>query len=114
MVAMLVLCSLTSAIAFFWYGLRCLTSSRSRQEYRRYGIPHLRVLNGTLQLFGAGGVLLGLVFPLLGATAAFGLCVQMILGLIVRHRLRDPWRLRIPATSLAAVNGVLVVLFLLR
>ncbi len=113
MVVSLVVLSLVSATAFFWYGLRCITSLRSRQEYRRYGIPHLRVLNGTLQMFGAGGVLLGLVFPLLGAAAALGLCVQMLLGLVVRHRLHDPWRLRLPATSLAVLNGVLVVLFLL-
>lgn len=110
----LLVLAVLSAIAFFYYGLRCITSLNARHEYRRYGIPHLRILNGTLQLFGAGGVLVGLAVPLLGAAAAFGLCVQMLLGLVTRHRLRDPWKLRLPATSLAVVNGVLVVLFLLR
>ncbi len=110
----LVALALASAVAFFYYGMRCILSLQSRREYRRYGIPHLRVLNGTLQMFGAGGVLIGLAVPMLGAAAALGLCLMMLLGLNTRRRLRDPWRKRMPATSLAALNAVLVVLFLLR
>lgn len=106
--------ALVSAAAFFYYGLTCIMSMHARQEYRRYGIPHLRVFNGTLQMLGAGGVLIGLAVPPIGAAASFGLCVLMLLGLVTRHRLRDPWRLRVPATTLATVNAVLVVLFLLR
>lgn len=110
----LVVLALASAAAFFYYGLTCIMSIHARQEYRRYGIPHLRIFNGTLQMLGAGGVLIGLALPLLGAAAALGLCVLMLLGLGTRHRLHDPWRLRIPATTLAVLNAVLVVLFLLR
>ena len=106
--------ALLSACAFTYYGLRCILSLQARREYGRYGIPHLRVLNGTLQLFGAGGVLIGLAVPLVGAAAALGLCVMMLLGLNTRRRLRDPWPERIPASLLAVLNGVLVVLFLLR
>lgn len=105
--------ALVSAAAFFYYGFTCITSLRVRAEYRRYGIPHLRVLNGTLQMFGAGGVLIGLLVPPLGAAAALGLCLMMLLGLNTRRRLRDAWKLRIPATMLATLNGVLVVLFAL-
>ncbi len=114
MVAVLVLLAVASASAFFVYGLRCIFSFEVRHEYRRYGIANLRVLNGSLQLLGACGVLAGLAVPLLGATAAGGLCVMMLLGLVTRHRLRDPWRARIPATTLAVLNGLLVLLFLVR
>lgn len=106
--------ALASAAAFFYYGSTTIMSLRARYEYKRYGVPQFRVLNGTLQMFGAGGVLLGLAFPPLGAAAALGLTVLMALGLVTRYRLRDPWKLRIPATTLATLNAVLFVLFLLR
>lgn len=110
----LVALALLSASAFFYYGLTCILSMHVRQEYRRYGIPHLRVLNGTLQMLGAGGVLVGLAVPLLGAAAALGLFTMMLLGLDTRRRLQDPWKLRIPATMLALLNAALVALFLIR
>ncbi|MGB3735314.1 MAG: hypothetical protein WA964_10195 [Ilumatobacter sp.] len=108
----LVALALVSAGAFFYYGATCIMSMHVRQEYRRYGIPHLRVFNGTLQMFGAGGVLIGLALTPLGALASLCLCILMLLGLQTRHRLHDPWRLRIPATTLAILNAVLFVLFL--
>ena len=111
---LLVAVAVASAGAFFYYGMRCILSLQARKEYRRYGIPHLRILNGTLQMFGAGGVLIGLALPVLGAAAALGLCLMMLLGLNTRRRLHDPWRKRIPATALAALNAALFVLFLLR
>ncbi len=105
--------ALASGLSFFTYGYTTITTARARDEYRRYGIPRLRVLNGTLQMFGAGGVLLGLAVPLLGAAAAFGLCLQMLLALNTRRRLRDPWSARVPAATLAAINAALCAMFLL-
>lgn len=101
-----------SALAFTWYGLRCIFSFEVRHEYRRYGIPQLRVLNGCLQLLGAGGVMIGLLFAPIGVVAASGLCTMMLLGLLTRVRLGDAFVLMIPATSLAMLNGLLVALFL--
>ncbi len=101
-----------SALAFTQYGLRCIFSFEVRHEYRRYGIPNLRVLNGCLQLLGAGGVMVGLLFPPVGVVAASGLCTMMLLGLLTRIRLGDAFVLMIPATSLAVLNGLLVAMFL--
>jgi len=103
--------ALLSASAFTYYGLRCIKSLAARREYRRYGISHLRVLNGTFQLFGAGGVMIGLLIPPIGMVASAGLCVMMLLGLQTRIRLGDAKRLMIPASTLAALNALLFVLF---
>ena len=103
--------ALLSAGSFTYYGLRCIWSLKSRQEYRRYGIPQLRVLNGTLQLCGAGGTMIGLLAPPIGMAASLGLCSMMLLGLTTRVRLGDSKRLMIPAASLAALNALLFVLF---
>jgi hypothetical protein len=103
--------ALLSALAFTYYGLRCILSLESRREYLRYGIAHLRVLNGSLQLLGAGGVMFGLLVPPIGMVASGGLCVMMLLGVATRIRLRDAKRLMIPAVSLATLNALLFVLF---
>jgi hypothetical protein len=100
-----------SAVPFLYYGLACIWSPRLQDEYLRYGIPNLRVVSGILQLLGAAGVVIGLVVAPLGATAAAGLCIMMVLGVGVRVRMRDCVRLMVPATSLALINSALVWLF---
>ena len=107
----LLLLVLVSAGAFTWYGLLCLFSLRARREYRRYGIPHLRVMNGSFMLLGSGGILLGLLFWPLGFVAAACLSTMMLLGVLARVRLGDSARLMIPAASLAVLNFVITILF---
>ncbi len=104
--------ALLSALSFGYFGAACIWQQRLREEYRRYGIPHLRVPIGVLELLGATGVLLGLAVAPLGAAAALGLCVLMVSGVVVRVRLHDPPLRMLPAASLAVLNASLVYLFL--
>ena len=97
-----------------FYGYGILTTAAARAEFERYGVPGFRRFVGTTQLLGGLGVLLGLVFAPLGAAAAAGLTVMMGAGLVIRFRIHDAARLMLPAASLAAINAVLTVLFLLR
>jgi hypothetical protein len=60
------------------------------------------------------GVALGLFFAPLGAAAASGLVVMMLLGLAARYRIHDAPRLMIPAATLATLNAILVFLFTTR
>ena len=93
-------------------GVRLLrTRLHLEEEYARYGVPHLRVVSGSLQLLGATGVALGLVEATLGTAAAAGLCLMMVLGVGVRVGVHDPVRAMVPAASLAVINGALVYLF---
>jgi hypothetical protein len=103
-----------SAALFVYYGVGCLTLPRLRNEYLRYGIPHLRVISATLQLLGAAGVVIGIKIEPIGLAAATGLCVMMTLGVIVRIRMRDTVRVMLPAASLAVINGAIVMLFVTR
>jgi hypothetical protein len=74
-------------------------------------MPRVRVFVGSMQLLGAAGLLIGLFVAPLGATAAAGLTLMMLLGLAARWRVHDIPRLMIPAGTLAALNAALVVLF---
>ena len=100
-----------SALSFTYYGLGCILSPRLHDEYLRYGIPHLRVVSGTLQLLGAAAVVIGLVVGPLGAAASAGLCLMMVLGVSMRLRMHDTFRMMVPAASLAVINGAIVYLF---
>lgn len=108
----LVVCALVSGLSFLYYGFRVLFRPALKGEFERYGIPSVRQLVGVMEVLGGTAVLLGLAVPPLGALGAAGLAVLMVLGLIVRVRIHDAPRLMVPAASLAALNAVLVVLFL--
>jgi len=58
------------------------------------------------------GALVGLLCGPIGAVAAGGLTLRMLLGMLVRHRIHDPPRLMLPAAALAVVNGTLLALHL--
>lgn len=75
-------------------------------------MPGVRRFVGLMEILGGTSVILGLANAPLGALAAAGLTVLMVLGLIVRFRVHDAPRLMLPAASLGAMNAVLVVLFL--
>ncbi len=108
---LLVILAVLSALAFFYYGGETLFANPPRIEYERYGLPKFRVLVGLLQVLGAAGVLVGLFFAPLGAAAATGLALMMLLGVAARYRIHDAPRLMIPAGSLAVLNAALAYLF---
>lgn len=108
---LLVLLAIVSALAFCYYGFETLFAQRTRREFERYGMPGMRVFVGSMQLLGAAGVMVGLVVAPVGAAAAAGLTVMMLLGLAARRRVHDVPRLMVPAGTLAVLNGVLVALF---
>lgn len=108
---LLVILVAVSAVAFLYYGAETLFADRPRHEFERYGMPHLRVFVGSMQLLGAAGVLIGIFVTQIGAVAATGLTIMMLLGLLARYRIHDAPRLMIPASSLALLNATLVFLF---
>lgn len=110
----LIALALISGLSFLFYGYQTIFGDRPRAEFERYGMPGLRRFVGSMHLLGAMGVVLGLGYSPIGALAAGGLAILMALGLVVRVRINDALRLMVPAASLAAVNALLIVLFIVR
>ncbi len=52
-----------SAIGFLGYGINCLTTTRMREEFVRFGLSRMRVLTGPLQIAAGVGLLLGYKYP---------------------------------------------------
>lgn len=109
---LLLILTLCSAGAFFYYGYEALVADRVRQEFERYGVPQYRVLVGSLQVMGALGALVGLVNDTIGALATGGLMLMMLIGVAVRLRIHGAPREMAQAAFFAALNGVLLYLHL--
>lgn len=93
-----------SAISFLGYGLGCFVSDYLKREFDRYGFASLRALIGGLQLCAAAGLLSGLSQPWMGRAAAGGLALMMLVGVVVRIKIKDTFLQTIPALFYLVMN----------
>lgn len=103
--ALLFFCS----ISFIWYGFKCLYSEKMFNEFQRFGLSKYRKLTGTLQLIGGIGLMLSFIYPLLTLFSSAGMALLMLLGVLVRIKIKDGILLSIPAFVLMLLN--LYILF---
>ncbi len=103
-----------SSLSFFGYGVLCLTAPYTMAEFDRYGMPGMRTLTGTLQILAAAGLVIGFWVPKLGALAATGLALQMIVAIGVRLRIEDSLIQCLPAVFYFVLNALIAYLFLVR
>lgn len=96
--------TLLSALAFLYYGISCLISPFMRHEFERFGLTDHRVLTGVLEIAGALGLLLGLLYPIFGIMASAGLTILMLLGFLVRIKIKDGFIRAFPALFFMLLN----------
>jgi len=97
--------AVASSIAFIGYGVHCLVSPSMRAEFERFGLPHLRVLTGVLEVAAGAGLIVGLWWPLALRVSAGGLALLMACALVARWRVGDPWSALVPAFVLLVLNA---------
>lgn len=93
-----------SGISFILYGFAILLSDHMVNEFKRYNMLKFRTLTGILELLGGGGLLVGLLSPFIGCLSSFGLGLLMLLGSLVRLRLKDPILKILPAIIFMILN----------
>ena len=98
-----------SASSFLFYGLHCLFSKKMAQEFKRFGLNDFRKPTGILQLIGAIGLLMGFFYPILTLIASAGLAFLMLLGFLVRLKIKDSLLVSSPAFAFMLLN--LYILF---
>ncbi len=94
-----------SLLTFLFYGCACVFAGSMEAEFQRFGLSHMRVLVGSLELLGALGLLAGYFHAPLVAVASGGLCLLMVLGVAARIRVGDPFVEALPALTLCLVNA---------
>lgn len=100
---------LFSALSFLGYGVTCIGSAHMKREFKRYGLERQRVWVGSLQLLAALGQLAGLALPWIGLSASIGLATMMLVGVLVRLRIKDRLVLIFPAFFYLVLNTYLSV-----
>ncbi len=103
-----------SSLSFLSFGILCLTTPYMAAEFDRYDLSGVRTLTGGLQILAAVGLLIGFWAPKLGALAATGLALQMLVGIGVRIRIEDSFIQGLPAAFYLVVNAFIAYLFLVR
>ena len=83
------------------------------REFQRYGLGKWRPVIGILQLMGAAGLILGYFYiPVLSIIAAAGLSLLMILGFIVRLKIKDNVVQSAPSIFYAVINAYIAIMLL--
>lgn len=103
-----------SGLAFLIYGPLCLFTPHMKLEFERYQLSGFRKLVGALETLGGLGVWIGVWYEPLLIFSAGGLSLLMLLGLLVRLRLRDPIPQLLPAALLMLINMAIVFLSLVK
>tara|TARA_R110000772_G_scaffold143701_1_gene253246 strand:- start:48 stop:392 length:345 start_codon:yes stop_codon:yes gene_type:complete len=93
-----------SAFSFLFYGLNCLFNKNMFQEFKRFGLSNFRELTGILQILGAIGLLLGYFYPILVIIASAGLALLMLLGFLVRLKIKDGLLVSLPSFAFMLLN----------
>lgn len=106
--------SIFLGLIFIYYGIQCLYSSEMKSEFKRFGLlNYQRKLTGILQLLGAFGLFLGLLFePLLGIIASAGLGTLMLLGFIVRLKIKDNFIKSFPSFLFMIINFIVCAAYI--
>jgi hypothetical protein len=105
---LLLIAQLLSFSAFLFYGYVCVFTDKLVPEFERYGLSHMRVLTGSLEILGALGVLSGIRYPVIGILASLGLALMMLCAIYVRIKIRDSLLETLPAIILFFVNGLIL------
>jgi len=84
-----------------------------RLEFKRFQLNNTqRKITGISQVLGGISLLIGLGIPIIGLIAAASLGLLMLLGFIVRLKIKDSIILSLPSFTFMLINGYLFLNFL--
>ncbi len=99
-----IVCILISSFSFFAYSVSYFTSTRMKDEFKRFNLEKLGLLTIILEILGAAGLLVGLkVVPIL-SLSSLGLATLMLFGLAFRIKLKDSIWISLPAIFYMVLN----------
>jgi hypothetical protein len=93
-----------SSLSFLAYGITYFTSSKMRSEFVRFGLSKFGTLTAILEIMGALGLLIGLVFTHILVISSGGLALLMFLGVAVRLKVKDGLLASSPAVFYFGLN----------
>lgn len=99
-----------SSVSFLAYGVSYFLSPYMKNEFKRFGLAKFALFTVVLEILGAIGLLVGLFFHSILIISSGGLTLLMLLGLLVRIRIKDSfWKLT-PALFFMVLNSLILFL----
>lgn len=99
-----IICVVVSSLSFLFYGISYFISPHMKSEFERFKLERLALLVIVLEIFGAVGLLIGLWYKPLLLLSSGGLGLLMLLGVIVRIKLKDSLWITLPALFYMGLN----------
>lgn len=96
---------LISSLSFLAYSISYFISPHMKSEFKRFKLEKLGLLTIILEILGAIGLLVGLLFKPVLLISSGGLALLMLLGLIVRVKLKDSLWISLPAIFYMGLNA---------
>jgi len=93
-----------SSLSFLAYGITYFSSTKMRYEFVRFGLSKFGTFTAILEIMGALGLLVGLVFNHILILSSGGLALLMFLGVIVRLKVKDGLLASSPALFYFGLN----------
>jgi hypothetical protein len=99
-----ILIVLFSGISFIIYGSLLLVSTEMQNEFKRFKLEKFTKLTGILELLGGIGLLVGLKVGFTLLISSGGLALLMLLGFMVRIKVKDSLWLSFPSLFFMLLN----------
>lgn len=96
---------LFSSLSFLLYGIAYFVSPKMKSEFIRFGLSKFGTLTAILEILGALGLLLGLIFDYFLVLSSGGLALMMLLGVAARLRVKDGFFDILPAMFFFGLNA---------
>lgn len=100
---------LISSLSFFYYGIAFFIDVKLRSEFSRFGIRTLGPLVAVLEILGALGLVIGIKINFILLLASGGLFLLMLLGVLVRLKVKDTLWMCLPAAFFMVLNAYIFV-----
>lgn len=94
-----------SSLSFLVYGIAYFTSSKMKDEFIRFGLGKFGALTAILEILGAVGLIVGLMFDYFLSLSSGGLALLMFFGIVARIRVKDNFWAILPALFFLLVNA---------
>ena len=98
------ICVLISSLSFFGYAVSYFITPHMKEEFKRFGLEKLGLLTIVLEIIGATGLIVGLIFNPILIISSLGLALLMFFGVIVRIKLKDSFWISLPALFFMVLN----------
>lgn len=93
-----------SSLSFFAYAFSYFNAPHMKKEFKRFGLEKIGLTTVLLEITGALGLLIGLKFNFILLISSLGLALLMLVGLIVRIKLKDSIWVSLPAFFYMILN----------